>query len=252
MGVPVGGEAMSMMTRCPTCSTVFRVTESQLRAREGQVRCGRCHTLFDAVATLSTNPASRPPRGNSVSPPTSGSMAVLLGTERNASFDFGPPAPRPLARLWWFASLFLLLALVAQAGYRYRGEIAVLLPEAKPILERICVELGCDIPLPRRAELLSIESSDLQADVIHPSVMVLTATLRNRAAFVQAFPALELSLTSEQGETVARRVLMPKDYVSQGPKSDAGFAAGSEVQIRVYIEAAALKPTGYRLYLFYI
>jgi hypothetical protein len=154
--------------------------------------------------------------------------------------------------LWWFASLLLLLTLLAQGGYRYRGEIAVLLPEAKPLLWRICVEFGCEVPLPRRAELLSIESSDLQADGIHPSVMVLTATLRNRAAFVQAFPALELSLTSEQGETVARRVLTPRDYVPQGPQSEAGFAAGSEFQIRVYLEAAAIKPTGYRLYLFYV
>ena len=103
----------------------------------------------------------------------------------------------------------------------------------------------------RCAELLSIESSDLQADSAHPSVMVLTATLRNRAGFIQAFPALELSLTSTQGETVARRVLTPKDYAPQSTRSEPGFAAGSELQIRVYIEAAALKPIGYRLYLFY-
>ena len=250
--MPFWGKAMSMITRCPTCNTAFRVTERQLRAREGQVRCGRCDTLFDAVATLTTDPATRPPREITGSPPTSGSMAVLLGTERDSSFDFGPQASRPPSRLWWIGSLLLLLVLAAQGCYRYRGEIAVILPETKPLLEGICAELGCDVPLPRRAELLSIESSDLQADGSHPSVMVLTATLRNRAAFVQAFPALELSLTSDQGETVARRVLMPRDYIPQGPKSEAGFAPGSEVQIRVYIEAAALKPTGYRLYLFYV
>jgi predicted Zn finger-like uncharacterized protein len=250
--VPLGSQAVSMLTRCPTCSTAFRVTEQQLRVRDGQVRCGRCNTLFDAMATLRTDPATRPPRDNPGSPPTTGSMAVLLGTEKDAPFDFGPQAPRPLSRLWWIGCIVLLLALAAQGAYRYRGEIAVLFPETKPVIERICVEFGCDLPLPRRAELLSIESSDLQGDGSHPNVMVLTATLRNRAPFVQAFPALELSLTSAEGQTVARRVLMPKDYVPQGQRSDAGFAAGSELQIRVYLEAAALKPTGYRLYLFYV
>jgi hypothetical protein len=179
-------------------------------------------------------------------------MAVLLDTERDVSFDFGPQSrPRP-SRRWWLASVFLLLALVVQGSYQYRGEIAVLLPEAKPLVQRICAEFGCDVPLPRRAELLSIESSDLQADGAHPSVMVLTATLRNRAAFIQAFPALELSLTSTEGQTVARRILTPKDYAPQNARSEPGFAAGSELQIRVYIEAAAFKPIGYRLYLFYL
>ncbi|HZE11484.1 MAG TPA: DUF3426 domain-containing protein [Burkholderiales bacterium] len=241
---------MSMMTRCPTCGTAFRVTEQQLAIRDGQVRCGRCDTLFDAIASLSSDPVTRPPR-EKPSPPTSGSMAVLLGTEKDRSFDFGPPESRPASRLWLLGTLLLVIALAAQGAYRYRGEVSVLVPEAKPLLERMCAELGCDVPLPRRVELLSIETSDLQAEGSHPSVMVLTATLRNRAAFVQAYPALELSLTSAQGETVARRVLMPKDYVAPPARSDAGFASGSELQIKVFIEAAALKPTGYRLYLFY-
>lgn len=242
---------MNMMTRCPSCGTAFRVTEQQLAAREGKVRCGRCDTLFDALVTLSSDPVTTRPLSEKSGPPTSGSMAVLLGTEKDRSFDFGPPPRHPLSHLWWIGSVLLVLALVLQGAYRYRGEIAVLVPETKPVFERLCVEVGCDVPLPRRAELLSIESSDLQADTSHPNVMVLTATLRNRAAFVQAFPALELSLTSAQGETVARRVLMPKEYLSQPARAEAGFAAGSELQIRVYIEAAALKPTGYRLYLFY-
>jgi len=241
-----------MITRCPTCATAFRVTEPQLRARAGQVRCGRCGALFDALAALSSDPASRPPREDAKAPPISASMAVLLDTDRDVSFDFGPHSrPRP-SRLWWLASALLLLALAVQGSYRYRGELAVLLPETKPLVQRICAELGCEVPLPRRAELLSIESSDLQADAAHPSVMVLTATLRNRAGFIQAFPSLELTLTSTEGQTVARRVLTPKDYAPQSTRSEPGFAAGSELQIRVYIEAAALKPTGYRLYLFYL
>jgi predicted Zn finger-like uncharacterized protein len=247
--MPFGNQEMSMMTRCPACGTAFRVNEQQLGAREGQVRCGRCDTLFDAIPSLTSDPVTRPREKRP--PPTSGSMAVLLGTEADSPFDFGPRTPPQPSRLWWIGSLLLLLGLLAQGAYRYRGEITVLVPEAKPLLEQLCVELGCDIPLPQRAELLSIESSDLQADTTHPSVMVLTATLRNRAAFVQAYPAVELSLTSADGQTVARRVLLPKEYVARPALADAGFPAGGELQVRVYIEAAALKPTGYRLYLFY-
>jgi predicted Zn finger-like uncharacterized protein len=243
---------VSMITRCPDCATAFRVTEPQLRARAGQVRCGRCGAMFDALVALSPDVASRPAPENAGSPPTPTDIALGLDTVKDLSFDFGPQSRERPSRLWWLASVFLLIVLAAQAAYRYRGEIAVLLPEAKPFLQRLCVEIGCEVPLPRRAELLSIESSDLQADGTHPSVMVLTATLRNRAGFVQAFPALELSLTSAQGQTVARRILTPREYSPQGARPEPGLAAGSELQVRVYIEAAALKPTGYRLYLFYL
>ena len=215
------------------------------------IRKLRTTAIFGMVNTVC--PALRNDQGcmnfSSLAPP---STVPLLDTEKDLAFDFGPP-PRPRwSWLWWLASAFLLLALAAQAAYRYRGEIAVLLPEAKPLIERLCAELGCEVPLPRRAELLSIESSDLQADGANPSVMVLTATLRNRAGFMQAFPALELTLTNAQDQTVARRVLLPRDYAPRGARTESGFAAGGEIQIRVYIEAAALKATGYRLYLFFL
>ena len=136
---------MSMITRCPACATAFRVTEPQLRARAGQVRCGRCGALFDALSALSPDPASRPGREDAQGPLISPSMAVLLDTDRDVSFDFGPQSrPRP-SRLWWLASAFLLLVLALQGSYQYRGEIAVLLPEAKPLVQRICAEFGASV-----------------------------------------------------------------------------------------------------------
>lgn len=247
----IGDTPVSGITRCPACATAFRVAESQLRARAGQVRCGRCGAQFDALACLTPGfeePSASP---EAQGPVTSSGTTPTLVAERDPEFDFGPGARGRPSRLWWPASALLLLALAAQGAYRYRGDIAVLLPEARPLVGRLCAELGCEVPLPRRAELLSIESSDLQADGTHPSVIVLTATLRNRAGFIQAFPALELTLTNAQDQTVARRILMPPEYAAKGTRVESGFAAASEMQVRLYIEAPALKPTGYRLYLFY-
>jgi predicted Zn finger-like uncharacterized protein len=42
-----------MITRCPGCGTAFRVTSDQLKARQGQVRCGRCGNGFNALTELS-------------------------------------------------------------------------------------------------------------------------------------------------------------------------------------------------------
>lgn len=37
-----------MITRCPKCSTAFRVTQSQLQSAKGAVRCGSCLNVFKA------------------------------------------------------------------------------------------------------------------------------------------------------------------------------------------------------------
>ena len=40
---------MALVTRCPKCSTMFRVVPDQLRVSAGWVRCGHCHEVFDAA-----------------------------------------------------------------------------------------------------------------------------------------------------------------------------------------------------------
>lgn len=41
-----------MYTQCPHCQTTFALTESELKARDGLVRCGRCFTVFNATWNL--------------------------------------------------------------------------------------------------------------------------------------------------------------------------------------------------------
>ncbi|HEY3516836.1 MAG TPA: zinc-ribbon and DUF3426 domain-containing protein [Gammaproteobacteria bacterium] len=41
-----------LLTRCPECDTTFRVTDELLKKASGQVRCGRCASVFNAYAEL--------------------------------------------------------------------------------------------------------------------------------------------------------------------------------------------------------
>lgn len=258
-----------MVTRCPQCATAFRVAMAQLEVRQGQVRCGRCNAVFDARKTLTVepDPASAPAAGPLL--PETGAAAEPAmpaaapaphapetpdapppGAAGPVELDFGPKKRRT-NWLWWPASAAALFAFAAQAAFYFRGEIALVYPEVKPLFNQLCSDLGCEVPLPKRPELMSIESSDLQADTANPGVMVLTATLRNRAAFAQAHPALELTLTDDKDQALARRVLAASDYLGQGVKFDSGFPANTEIPVKSFIEAVSIKPTGYRLYLFY-
>ncbi|RMF16414.1 MAG: DUF3426 domain-containing protein [Gammaproteobacteria bacterium] len=49
-----------MLTRCPHCQARFKVTEVQLSAAGGKVRCGNCMQVFNAREHLMPAPATRP------------------------------------------------------------------------------------------------------------------------------------------------------------------------------------------------
>ncbi|MFT7687167.1 MAG: putative Zn finger-like uncharacterized protein [Candidatus Azotimanducaceae bacterium] len=44
-----------MITQCPSCATSFKVTEAQLRAADGAVRCGACLQIFQAADYVLNN-----------------------------------------------------------------------------------------------------------------------------------------------------------------------------------------------------
>ncbi|RZI67387.1 MAG: DUF3426 domain-containing protein [Variovorax sp.] len=51
---------MSLVTRCPSCATTFKVVRDQLRISDGWVRCGRCSNVFDATLDLQESPDAVP------------------------------------------------------------------------------------------------------------------------------------------------------------------------------------------------
>jgi predicted Zn finger-like uncharacterized protein len=98
---------MSMVTRCPSCNTIFRVTPQQLQAQQGKVRCGRCMLVFDGfkgLATLPDQPGAElqsPPAAAAPSQPAVPEAPVVASeavapetTEASSSQAAGPP-PAP-------------------------------------------------------------------------------------------------------------------------------------------------------------
>lgn len=154
--------------------------------------------------------------------------------------------------VWALLALLASIVLVAQTVLHFRTEIAVLMPLARTHLETACEMLGCEVRSPRRADLMSIESSDLQADTQRQGVIVLNALLRNRAPFVQEYPDLELTLTDQGDQALIRRVLKPSEYLQPNRAVQAqGIAGGAEESVRIHLDIGGLFATGYQLFLFY-
>jgi len=161
-----------------------------------------------------------------------------------------PVAPRRTG-LWLSLSLLLLALLALQAAYAFRSELMMLLPQSRLYYQQACEWLGCSVPLPRQARYLHIEASDLKSpDPARPGEIELLVAVRNRAPVEQDYPALELTLTDLQEQTIARRVFLPAEYLQWTDAAD-GLKAGAEMAVRLFLDTGELRAAGYRLYLFY-
>lgn len=276
-----------MITRCPACSTSFRITPEQLKAVQGKVRCGQCQKVFNAIDTLLDSAAETKlataalpdllepafpgepsflaePAENILVEPPDETEPYIQPSETSTDSGWQEQEIEPLLHeepetpprrhtwAWALAVVFALLLLLLQVIVHFRVELGVLLPDSKPLLQALCQPLDCDLPLPRKGDLISIESSDLRPDA--NGQLMLAATLKNRAPFVQTYPHLELTLTDIDDQPILRKVLAPADYLPKGFKTEAGFATNGEIAVNlalVHEHAANAAAIGYRLYLFY-
>lgn len=148
-------------------------------------------------------------------------------------------------------TVLLLLALVAQATYVFRDQIAARFPQTKPVLTEVCAYLRCQVGLPAEIESVSIESNELQTLEADGDTFALTVLLRNRSTTAQAWPHIELTLNDSNEMPILRRVFTPREYLPPEHDPRLGFATKSEQAVKLYFQLTELKASGYRVYLFY-
>lgn len=267
----------SSITQCPRCHTRFRVTSDELAAHDGIVRCGVCSETFNAVEYLHNEEPSpqfdlpiahekEEPKLPVINEVDHSDKFISLTADvdkvdtlfqqaepdvKLAHVKKNKAEPKPRRWPWTVGALLFSLAWLAQVFYFYRVDIAAQLPGLKPALTSYCDLLKCSIPLPEKANLMSIESSDLVADPLQPNVVTLIALLHNNAEYAQAYPNLELSLTDTQDQILARRVFIPADYIHPGDNEKLGLGANRELSIKLHLDSGDLRPMGYKLLLFF-
>lgn len=268
---------MTDITQCPQCGTHFKITEAQRNAHQGKVRCGKCQTVFNAAENLYT-----PPPQQLALPLVLDDIADVTGLHKvydpyaemgspvsispeaaaRMSNDFShipdvyvAPQAKPLTpgqnRLLAIGSVLLGIVLLLQLAYFFRVEIAARLPGIKPAMLKACAALGCTLPLPQKIDLISIESSELEAEPSQPSIITLHALLRSRAPYAMGYPSIELTLTDLQDNAIARRTFGPAQYLPSAETERRGFPANRESAIKLHLNTTDLTPAGYRLFLFY-
>ena len=243
-----------MYTQCPECLTIYKIGAAMLTEGHGSARCGHCAAVFDMLRSLTDQlpdgpfqqlerravgdappqlsvpalrPARRPETQTSLFDPDERQRPAARRPQTPA-FARPPRSSAPRARNWPWAvgASVLLLSLLAELAYAQRAE---LLDDAhvRPLLDKACAGLGCRLPLRHDAAQLELLSRDIRP---HPSVknaLIISATLRNSADFVQAFPAVEITLSDLDENRIAMRRFQPQEYLGDSRSLATGMAPGA-------------------------
>lgn len=157
---------------------------------------------------------------------------------------------RPWARVALvLLSLVLIASLLLQVAVQERDRIAATEPATQPFLESICAVLACKVSPLRKIESVVIDSSSFTK--VRADVYRLNFTLKNTALTAVATPAVELTLTDLQDQSVVRRVFLAQDFGVKQTVMAPGSELAASLSVSVNLSGDAAHISGYRLLAFY-
>lgn len=244
-----------MYTQCSECLTVYKLVAETVAKSSGLLRCGDCNATFDALKTLTEQlppePFTQlPVHASEATPPQLDIPAlrplsqphIVFKPDQNLKPTYAPTFIKfpsrnqpSLGWPWKLGVSFLLLSLGGQLLYAERGwwQNAA---ELRPWLDQVCTKLHCRLPLRKDAAQLELLSRDIRP---HPSVehaLIISATLHNAAAFAQAFPKVEVTLSDLDENRVAMRRFQAREYVADPKTLTQGIAPGATTALVFEVE----------------
>jgi len=148
------------------------------------------------------------------------------------------------------ASLLLLLlaVLIVQVAVHERDRLVAMEPRLRPVLTALCGQLGCTVTAPRHIEAVVIDGSTFNK--IRNDMFRLSFTVRNTSDQEVATPAVELTLTDVQDQSVLRRIFQPAD-VGGGAILPAKGEWNAVLSLNIEASEVSARISGYRLLAFY-
>lgn len=246
-----------MQTQCPHCQTRFRITETQLDMADGDVRCGVCKEVFNAleIDTLETEPhdnAVHPSPGvyvedeyedkDSVSADKEDSYD-LFDEEHNKTLSHVVPdhireaqehsASWLATGLWSLGIVLLTITLFLEYIWFNREQIGRL-PEIQDALIEICLQYDCSRLILRDSSKIELLSRNVYSHPEHKNALVVNLTIQNTGNFSQPWPLMQVVFSDVRGKPVAARRFVAEEYLGSEPelpiKPDDSVAISMEIQ----------------------
>ncbi len=226
-----------MLTQCPQCDAVFRISAANLSIAHGFVVCGECEAVFSALNHLADEP---PPIGQPISP-----VPAIESTPIPAviNLDTVPAVLRDdverllhrqrigLHGVWSLVALIAAIALLTQIAWADRDWIFEHYPNLQPYALQMCERLGCRIEQPRGRARIELVARDVREHPQYVDALLVNATFANRGKAVVNFPVIELGVYDRNGGVIGLRRFQPTEYLDQSIDIAAGMSPGRSVYV---------------------
>lgn len=202
----------------------------------GMAQCGVCSRFFNALKNQHPAEQQQPVSSKDLIVNMSRTLAkgnLSSALSRGDADTRRPSTPWWSTVIWALLILLVLAALLLQLAWFNREQL-VLLPEAKPYVERACKEFDCQ--LKPRVDLGNVEllSRDVRSHPAYQNALLITATFINRAAFEQPYPDVGLVLSDISGNVIAQRQFVPNEYLKD--ERQAGGLMLKDVPVTMVME----------------
>jgi len=239
-----------MQTKCPHCETLFRVTEIQVNAADGFVRCGACKEVFNAIEVASEDDHQHSLLNETGSEETSPATYELEELENNESIDFNETSATDESRkdafdffnedsneshqhvvpdkfrdshspqsqsitstlLWSIGILFLTATLLIEYVWFNREQFNQI-PELQAAIEKLCKQIECKNIKVRDPAKIELISRNVYSHPNEKGALMVNVTMINNADFAQPYPVMQIDFSDIRGGTVAARRFLPTEYL---------------------------------------
>ena len=182
-----------------------------------------------------------------VTPADSTGDAAAIASESDAEEDAAPRPPRRWLRFVWIAAALALAFVIAiQLGNFFGAPF----PD-RVAVDEVLIESGLKdappTPLFRAPDQIELVNREMKPHAFRPGVLVLSATLVNRAKQQQAYPDIDVTLLDIRGQRLSRQLFRPGDYLKQSAELRSGMPPEAYLGVEIEIVDPGDNATGFEL-----
>lgn len=249
-----------MKTRCPQCNTQFRLTESQIDAADGYVRCGSCESVFnvydvvnqatidneyqqsllninkavteqdieDQVITDQSSTDQTPDiiSEDVITPHLTEESGKNSHPEESCDKSREPPHGKPhdtftnTSTIMWSVGILTLITTFFIEYAWFNRNEIAQTPEIQTQLNKICQQYDCSNLSLRTPSQIELVSRNIFSHPKQKNALLVNLSIKNNANFSQPYPIIKIDFSDVRGSLIASRSFLPVEYHSSKQQKD--------------------------------